>query len=257
MNLFIFKLVVTPVLIGAVSLAGRRWGPAVGGVLIGLPLSAGPVALFLALDQGVRFAAVASIGVMLGTVSVALFALCYSWLAFRWSWLPTILVSWLLFLACTWAFEGISVPAAPLYLALAVVLTVVLRFMPVAPGKVPASAAPWWDIPGRMLVATVFVLLITGLAPLLGPHLSGLLAPFPVFATVLAIFTHRLDGPAAASRMLRGLVLGLLGFAAFFLVVALLIQRAGIPLTFLAASAVTLSLQAALLWLVNRQRAAA
>jgi hypothetical protein len=256
MNLFIFKLIVTPALIGGVSLAGRRWGPVVSGLLIGLPLSSGPVALFLALDQGVRFAAVASIGIMLGTISVALFALCYSWLAFRWSWLPTILVSWLLFLACTWAFEGVSLPAVPLYLALALVLAAVLRLLPVAPGKAQASAAPWWDIPGRMLAATAFVLLITGLAPLLGPHLSGLLAPFPVFATVLATFTHRLNGPAAASRLLRGLVLGLYSFGAFFLVLALLIQRAGILVTFLAASAVTLALQAALLWLLSRRQVA-
>jgi len=39
-----FKLLLTPALLGLVSLAGRRWGPAVSGWLVGLPLTSGPVA---------------------------------------------------------------------------------------------------------------------------------------------------------------------------------------------------------------------
>lgn len=44
------KLVLAPALIGAASLAGRRWGPAVSGWLVGLPLTSGPIAFFLRLD---------------------------------------------------------------------------------------------------------------------------------------------------------------------------------------------------------------
>jgi hypothetical protein len=61
-----------------------------------------------------------------------------------------------------------------------------------------------WDIPVRMLLATAMVVLITELAPLLGPHLAGLLSPFPVFGAVLAIFTHQTDGPAGATGVLEG-----------------------------------------------------
>jgi hypothetical protein len=38
------KLVLTPVLVGAASLAGRRWGSAIGGWLIGIPFTSGPIA---------------------------------------------------------------------------------------------------------------------------------------------------------------------------------------------------------------------
>jgi hypothetical protein len=65
----ILKLVVTPALIGAASLAGRRWGAAVGGWLVGIPLTSAPIALFLALDHGAHFAASASVGMLLGTIS--------------------------------------------------------------------------------------------------------------------------------------------------------------------------------------------
>ena len=60
LTLLLAKVVLTPLFIAAVTLAGRRWGPAVGGWLAGLPLTSGPVSVFLALEQGPGFAARAS-----------------------------------------------------------------------------------------------------------------------------------------------------------------------------------------------------
>ncbi|HET7343490.1 MAG TPA: hypothetical protein VFL90_18640, partial [Methylomirabilota bacterium] len=57
--ILLLKLAATPLLIAGASLAGRRWGPAVGGWLVGLPLTSGPVAVFLALEHGAAFAAAA------------------------------------------------------------------------------------------------------------------------------------------------------------------------------------------------------
>jgi hypothetical protein len=53
METLALKLVLTPTLIGATSLAGRKWGAAVSGWLVGLPLTSGPVALFLALEMNI------------------------------------------------------------------------------------------------------------------------------------------------------------------------------------------------------------
>src|SRR5437879_3357737 len=60
MDILIFKLVAAPLLIGAASLAARRWGETVSGWLIGLPLTSGPVCFFLAVEQGSGFAAAAA-----------------------------------------------------------------------------------------------------------------------------------------------------------------------------------------------------
>src|SRR5579884_2455539 len=85
MNLLLFKLLLklllTPVLIGGISIAGRLWGPGVSGVLASLPLTSAPVALFLTLSQGPSFAAQVSVGILAGTLSVGVFALAYSHLA--------------------------------------------------------------------------------------------------------------------------------------------------------------------------------
>jgi hypothetical protein len=102
-------------------------------------------------------------------------------------------------------------------------------------------------------VATGFVLLLTGMAPALGPRLTGLLAPFPLYGLVLAVFAHRLHGPAAAIAVLRGLVFGLFGFAGFFLALAALIERAGVGPAFAAAVALTLALQGGALGSVRRR----
>jgi hypothetical protein len=77
------KAVVTPVLIGGASLAGRRFGHHVGGWLVALPMTSGPVAFFLAIDQGASFAAGAAVGMLAATLSQVAFALSYGWVSRR------------------------------------------------------------------------------------------------------------------------------------------------------------------------------
>src|SRR5438105_6889291 len=76
MNTLLLKLIVTPVLIGAASFAGRRWGES--GWFIGLPLTSGPVCWFLALEQGTGFAAAAARGCLAGAAAEAGFCLAYA-----------------------------------------------------------------------------------------------------------------------------------------------------------------------------------
>jgi hypothetical protein len=94
----------------------------------------------------------------------------------------------------------------------------------------------------------------TGGAPLLGPQLTGLLAPFPVYAAILTVFAQPRRGPAAAGGVLRGLLLGLYAFATFFLAVATLITPLGIALTFVIAILSALLVQAVSLAFMRRAR---
>jgi drug/metabolite transporter (DMT)-like permease len=63
-----------------------------------------------------------------------------------------------------------------------------------------------------------------------------------VYAGVLAIFAHR-QSADAANNVLRGLLLGLFSFAAFFLVLAIGLSRLGIALAFLLATTTALVIQ--------------
>jgi hypothetical protein len=100
-----------------------------------------------------------------------------------------------------------------------------------------------WDLPARILLGTSFILLITGIAPFIGPRLTGLLSTIPLYTAILTIFSQRLQGPAGAASVLRGLLYGLFGFAGFYLVLALLLVQTGLGLAFIAAILTTLVIQ--------------
>jgi hypothetical protein len=250
--MLVFKLLLTPVLIGLVSLAGRRWGPAVSGWLVGLPLTAGPVALFLALGLGTVFASRAAQGAILGLVSLAGFCLAYSWLSFRTGWLWSLLVSWGVFFALTFALERVSLPLVVAFLGVIGLLAIVLKLLPGSHRPVPMGNPPGWEILLRMFVATAVVVILTAVASSLGPQLSGLLSTFPLYASILAVFTQRFQDAAAARRLLRGLITGIFTFAVFFLLIAALIERWGIVVTFGLATLIALLLHGCSLWLMRR-----
>ena len=224
------KLVLTPILVGAASLAGRRWGSAVGGWLIGIPFTSGPIAFFLALSPGPRFAAEAALGIMAGAISQAAFCLAYAWTAQRSTWIASMLAATAAFSAATITLNPLRIPGLALLAVVAVVLVIALFLMPRRSETTAEHLDfPRWDIPARMVVATAFVVALTSAAPLLGPRLAGLLAPFPLYGAVLATFAHRLQGREPAVNVLRGLLLGLFAFASFFLVVAVLLPEGIAP----------------------------
>ena len=115
--------------------------------------------------------------------------------------------------------------------------------MPPQPIRRVVAILPIWDLPARMAVATTLVVAVTAGASTLGPRLSGLVATFPIFATVLTVFAHQVQGAAAARQVLRGLLMGLYGFAAFFAVLSLLLSRASVPIAFLAAGLTAMLIQ--------------
>ncbi|HMH52555.1 MAG TPA: hypothetical protein VK548_20110 [Candidatus Acidoferrum sp.] len=242
METFILKLIVTPVLIGVASLAGRRWGQAVSGWLVGLPLTSGPIAWFVALDHGVGFAAATAVGALAAAIAEAAFCLAYAYTARRAPWPLCLVTACVAFTAMAVGLRLLTLPVIPVAAIVFATLAIALRAMP-AGSESRATPPPRWDLPLRMVTATLVVVAITEAAPALGPRLSGVLGAFPVYAAILTVFGHR-SGAASATQVLRGLLLGLFGFAGFFLVLALLIERAGLALAFAGAIATTLAIQA-------------
>lgn len=251
-RMLVFKLLLTPALIGLVSLAGRRWGPAVSGWLVGLPLTSGPVVLFLALDQGTTFASRAAQGTLLGIASVAVFCLAYSWLSMRIGWLGSLLASWAMFFALTAVFEMITLPLIISFVGVIVCLTAVLILLPASQSESIVANPPQWETLLRMFMATAFVVGLTAIAALVGPQLSGLLTPFPIFASILGAFTHHFQDASAARRLLRGVVTGSYTFGVFFLLIAGMIERWGIAATFVLALIVALLMHGGILLLLRR-----
>ncbi len=231
-----FKLIMTPLLIASVTLVGRRWGPGVSGWLMGFPLTSGPVSIFLALQYGRPFAASAAVGTMGGSASVCAFCVGYCLAARKTGWPLSIVAALGIFFSATFLWNVANPSLLATALIDALVIGLALLLIPRRPAPASASIAPRWDIPSRMLVATAFVVGLTTFAANLGPQLSGLLSPFPIFSTVIAIFTHHQQGAEAASQLLRGVVVGTFSFVSFFLVVALVLPAVPMFWTYLLAT---------------------
>ncbi len=252
MSLLLVKLLVTPAVVVATSLAGRRWGAAVGGWLVGLPLTSGPVAAFLAVERGSDFAAQASAGSIGGVVAQAGFCLGYAFAAAR-GW-PAALASGALgFAACALALQAFDLAPIALFVAALAALVATLRLLPRGAPPAPSAGWPRWELPARAAAVTALVVAVTTVAAELGPRASGAVACFPLIGAAFGVFAHRAQGPRAGVAALRGMATALFAFAVFFLVLGLALPRADAVAAFVAATAVALIVQAATL---NLARAA-
>ncbi|HYF51309.1 MAG TPA: hypothetical protein VEJ63_17980 [Planctomycetota bacterium] len=234
--LLALKLLLVPALIGCISLAGQKWGPRVGGILAGVPSVAGPILFFVTLDQGGAFAAQASAGILAGMFAFAAFCICYAQMCRRFHWSVCTLTGYAAFAALTLGLNELK-PALPLAIGLAMVsLLLIRKLTPVVELISRDGSLTKVELLFRMATGAALVLILTQAADALGPRLSGLLTVFPTATTVLAVFSHRNQGPTHTIQMLRGMASGLYSFNAFFIVLALSVESWGLAAFAVAAS---------------------
>jgi len=247
-SVLVVKALLAPSFVVGASLAARRFGPWVGGVVGGLPVVAGPILLAYALAHGRVFAQHAAAGTLLGLLSLTAFVVVYGRLAPRARWWVCMLCGWLAFAIGTLVLDGVAVPVAvALFLACAGFAAGLLLLPAPAGDRVVIASAPSWDLPVRAACALALVLALTTASGWLGPQLSGLLAPFPVITTVLATFTHTQRGAGESVRLLRGMLSGFVGFALFCFTLTISLEASGVAAAFLFATAAALAGQAVMI----------
>jgi hypothetical protein len=232
--LLLVKLTLAPALVVGSSLAGRRWGHQVSGLLVALPLVTGPILLITELEHGAHFAARAAAASLLGLVALASFVVVFARVAHGRRWLLAVAAGWLAFLAVALAFSATHIPAG-------VALALAFAAFALSPSLLPADPhiadepigpLPDWDLPARAIATALLVLGLTGAAAGLGPTLTGVLTPFPVSNTVLAAFLLVLEGPVQLDAFFRGFLRGAYGFCAFCFLVAVLVVPLGVAPAF-------------------------
>jgi hypothetical protein len=246
LTILLIKLLLIPVLLAAVTLVSRRFGPNVAGWLGSFPIVAGLVLLVITLEQGGPFGAVAAEFALAGLAAAMVFCVVYAHLSNGRPWWLTAagaFASWAL------AVGGLALLPSGLLMAAAIgfgALAVAPRLFP-ALQQVPEARVPHrLELPARMVVGALLAVVSSWLAARYGARLAGYLALFPLVTSVLVTFTHALDGRAAAVVFLAGMARGLWAAAAFCLALALLLARLPIPWAFVAATVVTVLLHALL-----------
>ncbi len=214
-QLLLIKILLMPPLIAGVTLAVRKWGAGIGGFIGGFPWVAGPISFFIALEQGPDFVVASTPSAMMGSIGTFFFALIYTIAAKRLSWFFAMMLGYMAFFVVALFTLGTEIS---IYVAIPIcfiVLTGILYIFPKPSGQANFKKQPYYDIPLRMLVATCFVVGVTQALDLLGPTWSGILTPFPIMTSTLAIFTHAQQGSDATSRIMYGLLLTGYGFVFF------------------------------------------
>ena len=228
-SLTVCKIIAVPLLLWLCSLVGRRWGRFAASILAGLPVISIPVSLFIALEQGPEFAQGMSFNVLPGICACVWENVSYAWLCRRFSWLPAITLTLILYFAFSALLCLARLPLAA-WSAIALAAPFIgLRLLPRKSDRWHApplhNGAPWL----QMFVGMAAMIAETEGAPWLGPQWSGMLVFFPVLSGVVGMFAHIESGAEAALRVFRGTLTGLTGGTVAAIVVAWCLPHFTVP----------------------------
>lgn len=128
--LVVLKLVLTPLLTLLLTLAARKWGQRVSGIVTGLPLNSGPISFLFALQYGNAFAAQAAVGSMGGMAAIAGFALTYAYLAKRAPWYLCAPIALAVYFLGIYALDVTKPSLAFTFIFTTLALALTIRLMP-------------------------------------------------------------------------------------------------------------------------------
>ncbi|HZQ13715.1 MAG TPA: hypothetical protein VFB31_12985 [Pseudolabrys sp.] len=210
----IVKMAVTAGFVVAATVTAERAGPVIGGMVATLPIGAGPVYVFLAMDHDARFIAQSAVASLAINAANATFAIVYSLLAQTRSLAASLcgaFAVWLVFASVIRAVDWTLPTAATMngaVLALCIWRVGRLRHVRMRPFR---ARLP--DFLLRAVMVSVLVGVVVTFSFRLGPAGSGLLAVFPVVLTSIALVMHPRMGGKAAAAVLANAPIGLIGFA--------------------------------------------
>ncbi len=224
----LLKLALVPLVVWLASIAGRRWGHAATGWISGLPLIAGPISVFLALDQGVRFAADTAATTLQVTAAAALHCFVFAHASRRFGWLASLLCGLASFAAAAGVLGAVRMPPLVGAGVTALALGLMLAKLPRVPAASDPVAIPDSELAVRVAAALALAAAVTLGANHFGPRVSGILLAVPISGAVLPSFALALHGSDATVRLLAGFLSGLFAFAAFQFVVAAALPALGV-----------------------------
>src|SRR5262249_3940885 len=236
------KMAVTALFVSVTTIIAERLGAVVGALVATLPVSAGPVYVFLALDHDAAFISASAAASLALNAATAIFLTTYVLIAQRhslWLSVSAALVAWLSTALALSAFHW-SAPRG-FVLNLVVFASCFFVVRPFSRVRMPATTQAWYDLVMRAGLVTVLVGVIVALSFKLGAEGSGVLAVFPVIYTSIMLILHRRIGGPATAAVLANAVPALAGFGVALLMLHLL----AIPLGSALALAVALGVSVA------------
>ena len=228
------------------TVAAEAAGPFWGGLIVSLPIGAGPAYAMLALQHDAAFIAASALGSFAVNAATFVFLAALALLAtrVRWGWALVLgLLAWaiaaLLIRCIDWNVAGaIALNVAAILASLAVTRSVQHN---TGPSRGPVRRR-WFELPVRAAMVGLMVGAVVTGSRALGPTLTGMAAVFPVaFTSFALVVLPRLGGDIAAAIMVSALR-AMPGFALALLTLHLAAEALGIG------AALAVALLPSLLW---------
>jgi uncharacterized membrane protein (GlpM family) len=234
----LIKVAVTAITVIAAAIAAEKSGPFWGGLVIGLPTSAGPAYVMLAIEYDDAFLAVSSLNSLAGNTGAVIFLVILAYAAPRLSLTATLALATGVWLVIAWGVAQViwTVPSAVLInvvvLAAGLWLT---RDIPAGPPTGRALTRQWYDLPVRGVIVGVFVAVVVTLGQVIGPQATGIVSVYPITLTSLVLIAMPRLGGQTTAAMMASIVRSMIGFSAGFLLISMSIQAWGAALSLSAA----------------------
>lgn len=214
---FLIRAAATGFVVVFIAWIAARLGPAIGGVLAGLPIVLAPGFFFLVRDRAPSFVSDMAAGTLFSMIATQAFLFAYLWAAGRVGALTATVLA-----IAAWCVVAVPLSLVPHQLALgalAFVLATILfrlvgRHMVFEPAPV-ATPTRWPSLIARGVAAGVLVGIVTLLSPVLGASLAGALLGFPIGFCVILLSLNLDHGGTIAGRTAYAGLLGVTSLATF------------------------------------------
>ena len=237
----VLKMLLTASFVVGASVTAQRAGPLIGAMVATLPISAGPVYIFLALDHSDAFIAQSALASFVANADNAVFALTYAAIAQRRGTFVSLTgalalwaLVWFALQAAEWTLARAALPIFGL-IAVCILLSRRLRDAPM-----PRVVRRWYDLPLRGALVAVLVSGVVALSASLGPVVTGMLAVFPIILSSLALILQPRVGGRASGAVIANATSGLMGFGIALAALHLAAVPLGAPLAFTLALAISI-----------------
>lgn len=214
---FFIRVATTGFVVIFIAWSAARLGPAIGGVLAGLPIVLAPGFFFLVRDQDPLFVSDMAAGALFSMVATQAFLFAYIWSSPKAGPVGATalaIAAWFIFAVPFSLVSHHLVLGALTFVAVTLLTRLVGQrlVLPLAPIATPTR---WAALIVRGIAAGILVGVVTLLSPMLGPALAGALLGFPIGFCVILLSLNLDHGSTIAGRTAYAGLLGVVSLAAF------------------------------------------
>lgn len=230
--LVLLRAAVAIVVVVGASVLAEAAGPFWGGLIVSLPISAGPAYVMLGLQHDAAFIAAGALASLAANAVSLLYMFLIIVLAPRVRWPLVLAIGLSVWFGVVWVVRQVHWDLTGVLLLNLVMFASLLWLSRAARRIDTLRAKPtprrWFELPMRALMVGTLTASVVTASQWLGPSLTGMAAVFPIATTGLALVTlPRFGGPATAA-LFASTLLAMPGFAIALLMLHLTAQPFGV-----------------------------